>query len=180
MKKIYLLLTRTQSSVSRVVHFVTKDTYTHASLAFDPKLSKFYSSTRKNGKTLFPAGPSNEYLGRGFFARYGKTPCVLLELEVPSSVFDTIYKNASYIVNNNRHYKFNIIGLFSCRFGKPFYQKNHYFCSQFVAEMLNSANAVALPKESGLIRPADFLTVPEFKKIFEGDIKDLEEFAKMQ
>ena len=34
---------------------------THISLAFDEDLSTLYSSTRKNGYTMFPAGPSREY-----------------------------------------------------------------------------------------------------------------------
>lgn len=36
-------------------------------LAFDEDLTTLYSSTRKNGYTMFPAGPSREYLNRGVF-----------------------------------------------------------------------------------------------------------------
>ena len=178
MKTIYLLLTRTQSCVSKVVHKITKDPYTHASLAFDPSLSEFFSSTRKNGKTMFPAGPCREYLGRGFFARYGKTPCALFTLDVEDEVYDKAYNECLSFANNSRLYKFNALGLMSCRFGKPLYRKNKYFCSQFVAEILNRANAVKLPKESGLIRPSDYLTVPEFKCVFKGDIKEVKNFNK--
>lgn len=38
MKTIYILLTRSTTILSRLVHFVTEDTYTHAALAFDEEL----------------------------------------------------------------------------------------------------------------------------------------------
>ena len=58
MKTIYILLTRSGTLLSNLVYAVTGANYTHASLAFDEDLSCLYSSTRKNGYTMFPAGPS--------------------------------------------------------------------------------------------------------------------------
>ena len=57
MKTIYILLTRSGTLLSNLVYAVTGANYTHASLAFDEDLSCLYSSTRKNGYTMFPAGP---------------------------------------------------------------------------------------------------------------------------
>ena len=55
MKTIYILLTRSGTLLSNLVYAVTGANYTHASLAFDEDLSCLYSSTRKNGYTMFPA-----------------------------------------------------------------------------------------------------------------------------
>lgn len=65
MKTIYILLTRSGTLLSKLVYAVTGASYTHASMAFDEELNCLYSSTRKNGYTMFPAGPSREYLNRG-------------------------------------------------------------------------------------------------------------------
>ena len=67
MKTIYILLTRSGTLLSKLVYAVTGASYTHASMAFDAELSCLYSSTRKNGYTMFPAGPSKEYLNKGVF-----------------------------------------------------------------------------------------------------------------
>ena len=67
MKTIYILLTRSGTLLSNLVYRLTGARYTHASLAFDEDLSCLYSSTRKNGYTMVPAGPSREYLDRGVF-----------------------------------------------------------------------------------------------------------------
>ena len=58
MKTIYILLTRSGTLLSNLVYRLTGARYTHASLAFDEDLSCLYSSTRKNGYTMFPAGPT--------------------------------------------------------------------------------------------------------------------------
>lgn len=58
MKTIYILLTRSGTLLSKLVYRLTGARYTHASLAFDEDLSCLYSSTRKNGYTMFPAGPA--------------------------------------------------------------------------------------------------------------------------
>lgn len=55
MKTIYILLTRSGTLLSNLVYRLTGARYTHASLAFDEDLSCLYSSTRKNGYTMFPA-----------------------------------------------------------------------------------------------------------------------------
>ena len=67
MKTLYIFLTRSGTLLSNLVYSLTGAQYTHISLAFDEDLSTLYSSTRKNGYTMFPAGPSREYLNRGVF-----------------------------------------------------------------------------------------------------------------
>lgn len=58
MKTLYIFLTRSGTLLSNLVYSLTGAQYTHISLAFDEDLSTLYSSTRKNGYTMFPAGPS--------------------------------------------------------------------------------------------------------------------------
>ena len=58
MKTLYIFLTRSGTLVSNLVYALTGAEYTHISLAFDEDLTTLYSSTRKNGYTMFPAGPA--------------------------------------------------------------------------------------------------------------------------
>ena len=82
MKTLYIFLTRSGTLLSNLVYSLTGAQYTHISLAFDEDLSTLYSSTRKNGYTMFPAGPSREYLNRGVFLMRENIPCALYALEV--------------------------------------------------------------------------------------------------
>ena len=87
MKTLYIFLTRSGTLLSNLVYSLTGAQYTHVSLAFDEDLSTLYSSTRKNGYTMFPAGPSREYLNRGVFLMRENIPCALYALEVTDSQF---------------------------------------------------------------------------------------------
>lgn len=87
MKTLYIFLTRSGTLLSNLVYSLTGAQYTHISLAFDEDLSTLYSSTRKNGYTMFPAGPSREYLNRGVFLMRENIPCALYALEVTDEAY---------------------------------------------------------------------------------------------
>lgn len=167
MKKIYILLTRTQSILSRTVRLVTMDDYTHAAIAFDDDLHVLYSSARWDGKNMFPCGPCREYLHRGFYARH-KTPCAVYELQVEDDVYERAKAEVSRIIDNQQQYHFNIIGLMLCHLRIPFRRKTYFFCSQFVGEILLRSGALKLPRDPSLIRPADYTHLPQLKVRFQG------------
>ena len=53
MKNIYILLTRSQTIVSRLVHLSTGDTYTHASIAWDDELTTLCGFARRYSALCF-------------------------------------------------------------------------------------------------------------------------------
>ena len=114
MKTIYILLTRSGTLLSKLVYRLTGARYTHASLAFDEDLSCLYSSTRKNGYTMFPAGPSREYLDRGVFRLRPDVPCALYALEVSEEAYTRARRRADHMMAHGNLYRFNVLGLILC------------------------------------------------------------------
>ena len=153
MKTIYILLTRSGTLLSNLVYAVTGANYTHASLAFDEDLSCLYSSTRKNGYTMFPAGPSREYLNRGVFRLRENVPCALYALDVSDEAYPRARRRAEHMMAHGSLYQFNVIGLALCGMHIRWKRRRHYFCSQFVSEVLEKSGAVDLPKDSTLMHP---------------------------
>ena len=47
-KNIYIILTRSDTFISRLIGFFTKEPFTHASIAFDDSLDRMYSFARLN------------------------------------------------------------------------------------------------------------------------------------
>ena len=178
MKTLYIFLTRTDSIVSKIVSFFTKTNYTHASLAFDEELVLLYSSGRKNGIKMFPSGPTQESLYRGFFGRDGHTPCVLYALEVNEEVYNKAKEEIDFFMTNINDYKFSILGVIACKFGIKWKRKNKYFCSQFVAEILSRSGAVEVPKEPCLMHPRDYEKLPEVQKLYEGTVGEFKKLLK--
>lgn len=173
MKKIYILLTKSGTIVSRLVSLFTKDKYTHVSISFEECLQPMYSSSRKNGVTILPAGPCVENFYRGYLKRHPLIPCALYELKVSEEVYNEAKKNVEVIIENADKYGFNLLGLMCCGMNISFRRDRKYFCSQFVGEILNNSKALKLPKETTLMRPSDYMVIPELNCVFVGTLKEL-------
>ena len=180
MKTIYILLTRSGTLLSNLVYAVTGANYTHASLAFDDDLNCLYSSTRKNGYTMFPAGPSREYLNRGVFRLRGDVPCALYALEVSDEAYTRARRRADHMMAHGRLYRFNVIGLVLCALHIRWQRRRHYFCSQFVGEVLEKSGAVELPKHSTLMHPNDYARMERLQCVYRGRLADLPQRRQMQ
>ena len=165
MKTIYILLTRSGTLLSKLVYAVTGASYTHASMAFDEELDCLYSSTRKNGYTMFPAGPSKEYLNKGVFRLRGDAPCALYALEVTDEAYSHALCRAEEFMRHSEEYSFNTLGLILCGLHIRWQRRRHYFCSQFVSEVLEQSGALALPKDSTLMH--------QLKCLYKGRLADL-------
>lgn len=173
MRKIYILLTRSDTVLSRVVHLVTAARYTHVSIAFDEDLQTVYSSSRKNGRTLFPAGPCQEHLEQGYWSEHGHVPCILYELQVSDQVYYAARREVERILHRQEEYHFNILGLILCQMNIPFRRKHHFFCSQFVGAVLGQSGALCLPKDPSVMKPCDYMSMPELACRFQGRLWEL-------
>lgn len=173
MKTIYILLTRSGTLLSKLVYAATGASYTHASMAFDAELNCLYSSTRKNGYTMFPAGPSKEYLNKGVFRLRDDAPCALYALEVSDEAYFRALHRAEEFMRHSEKYSFNTLGLILCGLHIRWQRRRHYFCSQFVSEVLEQSGALALPKDSTLMHPNDYALLPQLKCLYKGRLADL-------
>ena len=173
-KTIYILLMRTTTILSRIVHFITSDDYTHVSISFDEKLQPLYSSSRKNGCTLFPAGPCVESFKKGYLKKNRHIPCAVYELHVSEEVYRVAKEEVQKIMKNADEYHFNIIGLILCRLNIAYNRKKNYFCSQFVSEILKRSKAIQLPKETSLMRPSDYMKLPELACCYKGYLNEFQ------
>lgn len=179
MKTIYILLTKSDTIVSKIIGLVTADRFTHASISFNETLCPLYSFSRKYIYRPLPAGLRHEPLDRGFFKHFEYIPCALYALEVEDEAYYNARHMVKHMMSRRKTYGFNIIGLFLCRLNIPLRRRRHYFCSQFVSEVLKRSNAVKLPKDTGLMRPADYTKMPELTLIFKGNMKQLVHSRKM-
>ena len=173
MKTLYIFLTRSGTLLSNLVYSLTGAQYTHISLAFDEDLSTLYSSTRKNGYTMFPAGPSREYLNRGVFLMRENIPCALYALEVTDEAYTRAKRRTQHMMHHGELYRFNSLGLLLCWMHIRWQRRRHYFCSQFVSEVLEKSGAMELPKDSTLMHPNDYAQLPQLKCLYEGCLADL-------
>lgn len=179
MKTLYIFLTRSGTLLSNLVYSLTGAQYTHISLAFDEDLSTLYSSTRKNGYTMFPAGPSREYLNRGVFLMRENIPCALYALEVTDEAYTRAKRRTQHMMHHGELYRFNSLGLLLCWMHIRWQRRRHYFCSQFVSEVLEKSGAMELPKHSTLMHPNDYTTLQDLHCVYEGRLSGLPQRQNM-
>jgi len=173
MKSIYILLTKSDTSISKAISFVTADQYTHVSLSFDKKLEPMYSFARKYMWFPYPAGLKIEPLSKGFYKKNNHIPCALYELRVEDDVYRKAYTIVDDMMKKADHYKYSVLGLVFCKMEMPIKREYYYFCSEFVSEVLMKSGAVQLPKVPSLMRPVDYMDMEEFHCLYKGCIKDL-------
>lgn len=180
MKTLYIFLTRSGTLLSNLVYHITGAQYTHVSLAFDPDLTTLYSSTRKNGYTMFPAGPSKEYLNRGVFRLREDIPCALYALDVTKEAYLRARRRADHMMAHGELYRFNSLGLLLCALHIRWKRRRHYFCSQFVSEVLQKSGSLDLPKHSTLMHPNDYTSLPQLRCLYQGRLGDLPQRQQME
>jgi hypothetical protein len=173
MKSIYLLLTRSDSLLSRTIQRFTDDPYTHVSIAFDRKLSPLYSFSRKYADVPLPAGLVTEHLHKGLFERQHGMPCALLELKVEDDAYIKAKQIVEKMMRRPDVYRYNLLGLVFCRLAIPFERRHYYFCSQFVGKVLLYSGAAVLPKPVSLMRPVDYDLMPGITCLFRGQLASL-------
>ena len=178
MKSIYILLTHSNTCISRLIKFATADMYTHASISFDESLQPLYSFARKYVYVPLPAGLRIEPLINGFYKKDRYIPCALYVLRADEDVYETAKKEVEEMFKNAGAYRFNIIGLLLCRLGISYSRKYSYFCSEFVSEILKRSKALHFPKEPSLMRPNDYTKISQIECCYEGNLSSLiEEMA---
>lgn len=172
-KEIYIFLVRTNSFFSRVIAAFTKTDFTHASIGFDPYCNSLYSFARIHTPLPIPAGFVKESTKTGLLSLSPNAPCAVFSLKVTDQTYEDLEKDLQKMYLNKEKYGYNYIGPICCFFGIPFKRKNHYFCSQFVAEMLEKHRAVTLKKSATLYHPRDIERLEGLKLIYKGRLSDL-------
>lgn len=152
-RPVFIILTYTGTLFSKLVKWFTNDTYTHASISFDSSMSNMISFNR-NGD-----GMVTEDLSK--FAKNGRENVAKYSIYVYMANKEE-YNSMKRFINNIKaklsNFKYNMLGALRLipnqrLFGKESTIADKYFCSEFVASVLDSGNKELLNKPSYMFRP---------------------------
>ena len=156
-KYIYLVFTKTGTWFSKVLDFIEPSDYIHSSLSLTEDLNTLYSFGRKNPNNPFSGGFAIESLESGVFSKNKNIPLSIYKVEVTTPQYNLISNMIDNFLLNRGDYKYNMLGLIGFFINKPIKRENHYFCSQFVSEVLLNSNVITLNTPSCLTRPSDLI-----------------------
>lgn len=152
-KTVYIILTSTNTYLSQAIKFVTSERLCHVSIAFDHELKEVYSFGRKDQRNPFIGGFVQENLNGPVFR---DAYCAIYTFEVNQASYLLMRKRIYHFHTHAHLYRYNFVGMFPVMFNIAWKRKNHYFCSQFVNDILEYGNVHLFNKPSVLIKPGDF------------------------
>lgn len=167
-KYIYLVFSKTGTWLSRALNIFSETKYVHASLSFDDSFTKMYSFGRTNPDNPFSGGFVEENLYNGVYKKFPKSECLIYKVRVTEEQYYQLQQTIQDFLNNKEAYRYNFLGLFAVLLNKPIKRKNHYFCSQFVSEVLIKGSIYQSKKAPELTVPADLFKVQNKVLIYEG------------
>jgi hypothetical protein len=177
MRKIYIMLSYTGTAPSKIIKLFSKEKYSHVSIALDSELTELYSFARKRVNNPFIGGFIKEDIGDGIYKKFYNTKCLIYSIEVP----DEQYKEVENIIKefevkkHSLHY--NIIGLLGVMLNVPIERRNHYFCSQFVSEVLLRSGVINFDIPPALVQPAHFYNMENKNVVYTGLLSEYKEKA---
>lgn len=176
-KKIYILLTNTGTMFTRLLGLCSGKPYNHSSIAFDINLNELYSFGRRKPRNPFIGGFVREYIRSGLYALCPGTMCAVYEFDVTEEQYDLLRENVRKFEVEKEKYSYNLVGVMGVALHKPITRRYSYFCSQFLATVLENSGVHLFDKHPGLVTPDDFRLHPRAKLIFEGKLTDFAEKA---
>jgi len=162
---IYILLLRYPDRFSRIFSFLFRTRFTHASIGVGDKDFTFFSYVtkgfRKELPRLHPTFKKQEIL------------CRLYRLPISDEVYTSTIESIEQHMEKFELHKFSYVGTVLAHMRISYRSKKRFFCSQFVCEILQQAQAVRLKKRSTLYIPDDFCEMKELEEVYSGFLSGL-------
>lgn len=136
MRQISILLTKYADGISTLVYHICGRGFTHSSIALEEDPDTYYSFNYRG----FAVETIEKHRRRGV----KNSRCI--HLQVSDEAYQAIRRQIRGVLQNRSAYHYTRLGVFCCILHIPFRWRRHYFCSQFVAELLEESGAVPLER----------------------------------
>lgn len=172
MAYIYIAFVDTPGVFAALIRKFLKQIYVHVVISGDAELTEAYSVGRRNPKVPVIAGFEKEDRDKILhtfptaFYRICELPCTL---ETKRKIMERLHND--YQRRFRIHYA--VCSLPFLVMDAPFYQKNHYTCSSYIAKILQENGIRISEKHFSLVTPKDFLQYGGLRQIFEGPLSEI-------
>lgn len=174
----YVLCVHTGTLLANAIKKAIGSHFSHCTISFDSSLKNMYSFGRKtrltelsNGSFVKESIHNPPYTNEGVnYALY----CI----PVTGSQLAAMKKRLEYFVKNKTKFRYDFAGLFKNFFGIADNPEQRWFCSRFVADIINAGTEPGqkpMIREPSLMRPENFLYTNFALYVTSGLIKDYDQ-----
>lgn len=175
MAQIYIAFVDTPGVFAGIIRRVIRQKYIHVAIGLDPGLEEAYSIGRRHPSIPLIAGFEREDKSR-ILKAFPEADYMICSLECSGEQKSYIEERLREAMKKRFRYHYAVAGLPFILWQIPFYQKNHYTCSSYIARLLEEAGVCRWNKHFSLVTPRDFMEYEEKKKVFEGSLRELTEY----
>lgn len=175
-KNIYLILTHTGTTWSRIIKKFNDYKYSHVMLSLDDNFDRMYSFGRKKWYNPFIAGFVVEDKDGDFFSFYNRAKCRVYKFAVTDKQYDDLCGVLQWFEENKHRVSYDIIGVILRYIGISFRQKDRYVCTHFVGSVLKDSGIAPMINKPEDLKPQDFETIANrisSKVIYEGFLRKI-------
>lgn len=157
---VYVIIMHTGTPLATIIKSAIGSEYSHASISFDSSLTNMYSFARKlsdTGKASHDGGFRKENIANPFFkdreVKYSMymVPCTEDQIRL-------MQKRLDYFQKNQNNFTYDFTGLVKSYFHISDNPEYRWFCTRFVADILNAGRPTdPYIADPFLVRPDDFM-----------------------
>jgi len=168
-RHIYILLTKHSDNFSLFIVALIRGYYSHASIGFDEERGTFYSFTRRGFHIEEP---------EKICQTRKNVKCALYKIAVSQEEYDAMRSHLDSFHKCRTEWKYDVPGVLMGVVKFPYWhRRSRRFCSQFVAEILESGAQTRLKKRSSVVFPDDFVKTSRSGPSFLGTLEGLVSFG---
>ena len=169
---VYIMLMHSGTALSSAIKGITHSEFSHSSISFDESMTMMYSFGRKADLNPFIGGFKSENINSEFFQNRD-IPYALYVIPCTADQIRLMKQRLDFFVKNQSKFKYDFTGLFKNYFGIIDNPEYKWFCSRFVADIINSGYPNSQPiKNPSLVKPEDFKNMQFATYVTGGNLKD--------
>ena len=165
MAQIYIALVDAPGFFAGISRRTIRQKYIHVALALEPVLRETYSSGRRHPAVPLIAGYEREDK-RKILRVFPEADYMVCSISCTAQQKEYIKEELHKAMRKRFRYHYAVAGLPFILMEKPFYQKNHFTCSSYIAKLLEEAGVCRWDKHFSLVPQRDFYEFGEKQKSF--------------
>lgn len=171
-KYVYVIISRTPTSMGKVIRRFLKGKYNHASISLNENLSQMYSFCRLAVSNPLVGGIIKESMFTLTIGLEDDVPIIVYRIPVTLDQYELISKFIYDIYNDEEVYYYNFIQALGLISKKRHVIYKTYICSEFVMEALRHGGIKLTSFESYKITPTDISEIMNEFIYYSGNLKD--------
>lgn len=169
---VYVVLFYSGAALGKLIKAAAGPHFSHAAISFTEDLTEMYSFGRKSGlnvEAFVVDSIENEAYQRP------DTQYAIYMVPATAEQYDRMKERIQWFIKNAAKFKYNFSGLFKNYLGISDNPKYRYFCSQFVADILNVADpSKPYFADPSLVTPENFIYTTFAQYVVSGPLSEFD------